>query len=125
MARPSNHYDKIVRFRIGTEEKAALAALCEKQNVSESEAIRRLLRAGAGKPLPVARVDRAAIKALEDQLRRVGGNFNQAVRAMNEGRVGYEPALNKSLLALTNAVLDIRIQMQAMTRPARSRVAPE
>lgn len=119
MARPGNRYDEVVRFRVGAEEKAALVALCEREGVSESEAVRRLLRAEEELPLPVSKVDRPAINGLEEQLRRVGGNLNQAVRAMNEGRVGYEPALHKSLLALTDVVNSIRKQMQEMVRSAR------
>lgn len=119
MSRPSSKYSEVVRFRIGAEEKAALQALCKREGVSESDAVRRLLRAETELLLPVARVDRPAVDALEDQLRRVGGNLNQAVRAMNEGRVGYEPDLHKSLTGLTELIRAIRTHMQLMTKPAR------
>lgn len=119
MARPSNNLNEVVRLRVTAEEKAALATLCEREGVSESDAIRRLLRQETGLLLPVARVDRPLLNGLEDQLRRVGGNLNQAVRAMNEGRVGYEPDLHRSLLGLTELIAGIRRQMQAMAKPAR------
>jgi hypothetical protein len=110
-----------VRFRISADEKAALTAVSAREGVPESEVIRRLLRAETGLYLPVADVDRPAIQWLQDQLRKIGGNLNQAVRAMNDGRVGYEPALAKSLTALLGMMRPMNNQLAAMTRPARER----
>ena len=61
--------------------------------------------------MPVADVDRPAIQWLQDQLRKIGGNLNQAVRAMNDGRVGYEPALAKSLTALLGMLRSMNNQL--------------
>jgi hypothetical protein len=88
---------------------------------AKSEVIRRLLRAEMGLYLPVADVDRPAINGLQEQLRKIGGNLNQAVRAMNAGRVGYEPALAKSLAALLGMVQPMNKRLAEMARPVRSR----
>ena len=114
-------YGKVVRFRVSADEKAALAAVSEREGVPESEVIRRLLRAETGLHLPVADVDRPAIEGLQEQLRKIGGNLNQAVRAMNAGRVGYEPALAKSLAALLGMMQPMNRRLAAMARPARAR----
>ncbi|TIP79956.1 MAG: MobC family plasmid mobilization relaxosome protein, partial [Mesorhizobium sp.] len=75
--------------------------------------------------LPVANVDRPAIEGLQEQLRKIGGNLNQAVRAMNAGRVGYEPALAKSLAALLGMMQPMNNRLAAMARPARARRSPD
>ena len=75
--------------------------------------------------LPVADVDRPAIEGLQEQLRKIGGNLNQAVRAMNAGRVGYEPALAKSLAALLGMMQPMNKRLAAMARPARARRSPD
>jgi hypothetical protein len=114
-------YGEVVRFRVTAEEKAALAAVSAREGLPESEVIRRLLRAETGLFLPVADVDRPAVERLQEQLRKIGGNLNQAVRAMNAGRVGYEPALAKSLAALLGMMQPMNKRLADMARPARAR----
>ncbi|RWI14923.1 MAG: plasmid mobilization relaxosome protein MobC [Mesorhizobium sp.] len=125
MPRQRVSYGEVVRFRVSADEKTALSAASEREGVPESEVIRRLLRAEVGLFLPVADVDRPAIKGLHEQLRKIGGNLNQAVRAMNAGRVGYEPALAKSLAALLGMVQPMNKRLAEMARPARARRSPD
>ncbi len=110
---------EVVRVRLEPHEKAALASVCGAENITQSEAIRRLLRSGTGLPLPVASVDRPVFEQLDDGLRRVGINLNQAVRAMNEGRAGYEPSLDKALRLLAAMVTDLRGEIDALTTRSR------
>ena len=56
---------------------------------------------------------------LADQLRRVGLNFNQAVRAMNEGRVAYDEDLENALIAVGDLVRQFREELKAMTIGSR------
>lgn len=119
MDRTGKSLGTIIKFRATEDEKAALNALAKQHHVTESELIRRLIRAEKGLPLPVANVDRKAVEQLEDQLRRVGGNLNQATRAMNEGRVNYEPALAKSLSGLVEVIKAARLQLKEMLKSAR------
>ena len=72
MPRQGVSYGEVVRFRVSAEEKAALAAVSEREGVPESEIVRRLLRAETGLFLPVADVDRPAIERLQEQLRKIG-----------------------------------------------------
>ncbi|MCT2580919.1 MobC family plasmid mobilization relaxosome protein [Mesorhizobium sp. P16.1] len=123
--RKTANYGEVVRFRVSADEKTALAAVSERERVPESEVIRRLLRAETGLFLPVADVDRPAVEGLQEQLRKIGGNLNQAVRAMNAGRVGYEPALAKSLAALLGMIQPMNKRLAEIARPARARRSPD
>ncbi|TIM18228.1 MAG: hypothetical protein E5Y69_34425, partial [Mesorhizobium sp.] len=66
MPRQGISYGEVVRFRVSADEKAALTAVSEREEVPESEVIRRLLRAETGLFLPVADVDRSAIEGLQE-----------------------------------------------------------
>ena len=82
-----------IQARVTPDELASLTAIATAQGVTTSEIVRRLVRSVAGLPITADPEMRPVIEALVDQFRRVGVNLNQAVRAMNEGRVDYEPAL--------------------------------
>ena len=62
---------------------------------------------------------RPAIVDMTDQLRRVGVNFNQAVRAMNEGRAGHDEDLERALIAVGDLVRQFREELKAMTIGSR------
>lgn len=123
MPKATKEYGEVIRFRASAAEKAELARFAVTENVTESDVIRRLIRAGSGMPLPVASDNRAALGECGDQLRKIGVNLNQAVRAMNEGRVGYDAALLKALLLLNQAVLEQREIIAQMLKPTRQRRA--
>ncbi|MER8491919.1 MobC family plasmid mobilization relaxosome protein [Mesorhizobium australicum] len=84
-----------------------------------SEVVRRLVRAEAGH-LPIAsEALRPAIVDMTDQLRRVGVNFNQAVRAMNDGRVAHDEDLEQALIAVGDLVRQFRDELKTMTVGSR------
>ncbi|MER9056725.1 hypothetical protein [Mesorhizobium sp. M0910] len=84
-----------------------------------SEVVRRLVRAEAGH-LPIAsEALRPAIVDMTDQLRRVGVNFNQAVRAMNDRRVAHDEDLEQALIAVGNLVRQFREELKTMTGGSR------
>ena len=75
----------MTHIRFSADELASLKAIAQRDGVTVSEVVRRLVRAEVGH-LPVAsEALRPAIVDMTDQVRRVGINFNQAVRAMNDG----------------------------------------
>lgn len=115
----SRRYGEVTHIRFSADELARLKAAAQRDGVTVSEVIRRLVRAEAGR-LPVAtEALQPAIVELSDQLRRVGIDFNQAVRAMNDGRVGYDEDLERALIAVGDLVRQFREELKAMT--ARSR----
>ncbi|TIN16226.1 MAG: hypothetical protein E5Y51_15205, partial [Mesorhizobium sp.] len=77
----SRRYGEVLHVRFSSVEMERLRALAEGESVTVSEVVRRLVRVEAGF-LPAATGElRPSIEEATDQLRRVGVNFNQAVRA--------------------------------------------
>ncbi|MCA1371568.1 hypothetical protein I6F15_30270 [Bradyrhizobium sp. BRP14] len=109
---------EVVRVRLQLEEREALAALCG-ENRTASDVIRLLFRDQAGLPLPVGPVEADVLRGTNEELRRIGINLNQAIRAMNEGRVGYEPHLDAALRQLLDAVFQLRGDVDLMLRISR------
>lgn len=109
---------EVVRVRLMPEERQALAALCGEKRTA-SEVIRLLFRDQAGLPLPVGPVEADVLRGTNEELRRIGINLNQAVRAMNEGRVGYEPHLDAALRDLLEGVFRLRADVDLMLRISR------
>jgi hypothetical protein len=115
----TRRYSEVTHVRFSSEEMASLKAIAQRESVTVSEVVRRLVRAETGH-LPVAsEALLPAVLDMTDQLRRVGLNFNQAVRAMNEGRVPYDEDLERALLAVGDLVRQFREEMKAMTIGSR------
>jgi predicted DNA-binding ribbon-helix-helix protein len=115
----ARRYGAVTHVRFSAEELAILKAIAEREGVTVSEVIRRLVRAETGH-LPVA--SEALLPGIldkTDQLRRVGLNFNQAVRAMNEGRIPYDEDLEGALIAVGDLVRQFREELKAMTIGSR------
>ena len=108
-----------IQARVTPDELASLTAIATAQGVTTSEIVRRLVRSAAGLPVAADPEMRPVIEALVDQFRRVGVNLNQAVRAMNEGRVDYEPALAAVLDDLLTATEGARAAYREFVRPPR------
>jgi len=109
---------EVVRVRLRPDERQALDALCGEERTA-SDVIRLLFRDQAGLPLPVGPVEADALRGTNEELRRIGINLNQAVRAMNEGRIGYEPHLDAALRQLLDAVFRLRGDVDLMLRISR------
>jgi hypothetical protein len=109
---------EVVRVRLQPEERAALGVLCGEYRTA-SDVIRLLFREQAGLPLPVGPVEAEALRGINEELRRIGVNLHQAVRAMNEGRVGYEPNLDAALRILLDGVFRLRADVDLMLRISR------
>jgi hypothetical protein len=64
-------------------------------------------------------VEAEALRGIKEELRRIGVNLHQAVRAMNEGRVGYEPNLDAALRILLDGVFRLRADVDLMLQISR------
>ena len=112
-------YGEVTHIRFTADELASLKAIAERDGVTVSEVVWRLVRANAGH-LPIAsEALRPAIVEMTDQLRRVGINFNQAGRAMNDGRVAHDEDLEQALIAVGDLVRQFRDELKAMTGRCR------
>lgn len=109
---------EVVRVRLRPEEREALAGICGEDRTA-SDVIRLLFRDQAGLPLPVAPAEADALRGTNEELRRIGIDLNRAVRAMNEGRVGYEPHLDAALRRLLEGVFRLRADVDLMLRISR------
>ncbi|MES0207030.1 hypothetical protein [Mesorhizobium australicum] len=115
----SRRYGEVTHIRFSADELANLKGIAERDGVTVSEVVRRLVRAEVGH-LPIAsEALRPAIVDMTDQLRRVGLNFNQAVRAMNDGRVAHDEDLEQALIAVGDLVRQFRDELKAMTVGSR------
>jgi len=115
----TRRYGAVTHVRFSSDELAGLKAIAQRENVTVSEVVRRLVRAETGH-LPVAsEALLPAVVDMTDQLRRVGLNFNQAVRAMKEGRVPYDEDLESALIAVGDLVRQFREELKAMTIGSR------
>lgn len=108
-------------MRFSSVEMERLRAIADGEAVTVSEVVRRLVRVEAGF-LPAATGElRPAIEEAADQLRRVGVNFNQAVRAINDGRVADDEDLERALIAVGELVRRFREELKAMIATPRKR----
>ena len=119
MARTAHEGDSRISIRLTDEEQAALLALCANENVTPSEAVRVLIREKVGLSLPVSEPDRELLKAADEHFRRVGINLNQAVRAMNQGRVEYQAPLEAGLKSLIGGLVQMRLEISKLVKPVR------
>ena len=119
MARTVHEGDGRISIRLTGEELAALLALCANENVTPSEAVRVLIREKVGLSLPVSDPDRELLKAADEHFRRVGINLNQAVRAMNQGRVEYQAPLEAGLKSLIGGLVQMRLEISKLVKPVR------
>jgi hypothetical protein len=119
LARTAQEGDGRISIRLTGEEQAALLALCANENVTPSEAVRVLIREKVGLSLPVSEPDRELLKAAVEHFRRVGINLNQAVRAMNQGRVEYQAPLEAGLKSLIGGLVQMRLEISKLVRPVR------
>jgi hypothetical protein len=97
-------YPLRLTVRLSAAEATVLAAAADALALTPSETMRRLVRAVAGLPLAADGRLVPAVDRLAEQLRRIGVNLNQIVRAMHEGRAGVEDELLAAMEQLMLAV---------------------
>lgn len=97
MAATEPRYTERLTIRLSAAEASGLSEAAAALGLSPSEALRRMVRAVGGLPLSADAHLRPAAEALAEQLRRIGVNLNQVVRAMHEGRVGVDAELGTAL----------------------------
>lgn len=113
---------KHIRFAAG--ELAFIEAIAESENSTFSDVVRRIVRSEADLIPMVDSALRPEIQAMNEQLRKVGINLNQAVRAMNEGRVNYQEDLERALIAVGRLVVEQRNDLrEALKRPKKPKAS--
>ena len=95
-----------VAVRLSDDERAQFAAFCAAQNLTPSEALRRFVRSAALYGPTFEGEARDAIRAWTVQIRSIGVNLNQVVRAMNTGLVPDSAKLREWLKDLYSILVD-------------------
>lgn len=121
-ARASRRYGEVAHVRFSASEMVHLRSVADAGNLTVSEVVRRLVRESAGELPAASEAIRPEIESMTEQLRKIGVNLNQAVRAMNEGRVNYDEDLERALIALGEMVRRHRGELRFMlVKPAKAR----
>lgn len=117
---------EVRRLRFAAGELEFIDAAAKRDNTTFSAVVRRIIRAEAGLVPTVDAGVRPEISAMNEQLRKIGINLNQAVRAMNEGRVNYEADLERALIAVGELVVQQRMHLrEALKTPRRPKPLSE
>ncbi|KTQ97552.1 hypothetical protein NS226_04190 [Aureimonas ureilytica] len=119
----------MVSLRLTQAEHAGLTALAHEHQTSQSQMLRRLIRTASGLPdVPDAQAIQT-LKASGEELRRIGVNLNQAVRALHEGRAHFQKELSEGLLLVSRIVSGMQQTLEQSARlaqqSARQRLARE
>jgi hypothetical protein len=93
-----------LRARVTPEERERFMTLCGARRIDASTGLRRLVREAAAFGPSLDGESRAAIVGLTAQLKAVGVNLNQVVRAMNTGLVPSSDAILTSVQACAEQI---------------------
>lgn len=96
--------DESVFVRISAEDKAEFEELAGQYGLTVSEAFRRAARAACGNGPVLDGPTRQRFEALYTEIKAIGVNVNQAVRAMNTGRVPDDQHMREMLTGLSNSL---------------------
>jgi hypothetical protein len=114
--------EKTVRARVSERDQDALSDFAASLGLSESEAMRRLIGAAVGDGPVLGEADRAEFSQIAEEFRAIGININQAVRAMNTGRVPDMAAFRLDICDLASGMMAISQMLVQMGARSRSRV---
>lgn len=120
-SRRPKRLSEVRRLRFAEGELAHIDAIAERENMTFSDVVRRIVRADADLFPIVDPALKPEIQKMNEQLRKVGVNLNQAVRAMNEGRVNYEEDLEHALIAVGKLVMEQQAHLREALKTSRKR----
>ena len=94
---------------------------CEQNDLTASEATRRLIREAARLGPTFSGAARAEIVLLTRQLRAVGVNLNQAVHHMNAGNIVQGEDMKAWLISANDVIVELDEQYKSLCRRAHQR----
>ena len=110
-----------LRVRLSREEHADFKSFCEQNDLTPSEATRRLIREAARLGPTFSGAARAEIVLLTRQLRAVGVNLNQAVHHMNAGNIVQGEDMKAWLMSANDVIVELDEQYKSLCRRAHQR----
>jgi hypothetical protein len=112
---------KVVHVRLTEGDFAAVQEIAEALGISNSDLLRRGARLVSGLGPTFDGETRAAISGMASQIRSIGVNINQAVRAMNAGLVPSNRQLQESFGQLTFLLHETREAYLSLCSDGRAR----
>ena len=103
------------------EEHADFKSFCEQNDLTPSEATRRLIREASRLGPTFSGAARAEIVLLTRQLRAVGVNLNQAVHHMNAGNIVQGEDMKAWLISANDVIVELDEQYKSLCRRAHQR----
>jgi hypothetical protein len=119
--RRASRKDKVVRMRLSAEEHAAIEMAAAAADMTMSAFLRSLMLEGAGVQPLLAEEDRTVMGFLADEMRAVGTNLNQLVRAMNSGRAIQDESRDANIGELQVVVAAVVTELRTLARRAGNR----
>ena len=113
--------DESVFVRISAEEKAEFEQLADEYGLTVSEAFRRAARAACGNGPVLDGRSREKFETIYTELNAIGVNVNQAVRAMNTGRVPDDEYMREMLTGLSNSLTALGEMYMVLAAKGRAR----
>ncbi len=109
------------RVRLSEDEHADFKSFCAQNDLTPSEATRRLIREAARLGPTFSGAARAEIVLLTRQLRAVGVNLNQAVHHMNAGNIVQGEDMKAWLISANDVIVELDEQYKSLCRRAHQR----
>ncbi|WP_158816091.1 hypothetical protein [Methylocapsa sp. S129] len=115
---------EIIHVRLTEEELALFSSVCAPDDAPISEAVRRLMReaAGLGPTFDGEVADK--IGALTDQLKAIGVDITQAVRAINVGNAPEAAAMRTTFEEFAELLWEVERFYRSLCTTARERRRP-
>ena len=112
---------EVIHVRLTEEERVRFSALCEPDNLPVSEAVRRLMREAAGLG-PTFEGDVAEkIGVLMQQLKAIGVDLSEAVRAINVGNAPDAAAMRATFEGFAETLWEVEGFYRSLCAVARER----
>ncbi|MGX5851062.1 plasmid mobilization protein [Mesorhizobium sp. PL10] len=116
--RGASKKDKVVRMRLSADELATIENAARAADMTMSAFLRSLLLDGAGVQPLLSEQDRAVMGFLADEMRAVGTNLNQLVRAMNGGGAVTGTDLQANIGEVQIVVAAVLTELKALAKRA-------
>lgn len=111
--------DKTITVRVTGEEFDQFSQLSDSYGLKKSDAMRRAALAALGKGPVLPMKNQQEFLMITEELRAIGVNLNQAVRAMNTGRVPDDESMRLDMADLTGGIEAIAEVLVVMAASAR------
>ena len=121
MKSEADRRSKVLHVRLAPALEAALAGEAEARGETLSGFVRGVLTETGGFGPMLEDADRAAMGRLAEEVRAVGVNLNQAVRALNSGKVPPQGELAGLVVELAEMFAAMRGQLVSMCERGRLR----